>query len=45
VGVLAGLYPVATVVLAGLVRHERILPVQRAGVVIALAGVGLLAGG
>jgi drug/metabolite transporter (DMT)-like permease len=45
VAVLAGLYPVATVVLAGLVLRERIRPVQRAGVVIALAGVGLLAGG
>jgi drug/metabolite transporter (DMT)-like permease len=45
VAVLAGLYPVATVVLAGIVLRERLRPVQRAGVVIALAGVGLLAGG
>jgi drug/metabolite transporter (DMT)-like permease len=45
VAVLAGLYPVATVALAGLVLRERMLVVQRAGVVIALAGVALLAAG
>jgi drug/metabolite transporter (DMT)-like permease len=45
VAVLAGLYPVATVVLAALVLRERMRWVQRAGVVVALAGVALLASG
>lgn len=45
VAVLAGLYPVATVILAAAVLRERLRPVQRAGVVIALVGVGLLAAG
>lgn len=43
VAVLGALYPVVTVVLGALVLRERILPVQRLGVVVALGGVALLA--
>lgn len=43
VAVLGALYPVVTVVLGALVLRERILPVQRIGVVVALGGVALLA--
>ena len=43
--VLAGLYPVATVVLAQIVFHERLSLGQTAGVVVALTGVGLIAAG
>jgi drug/metabolite transporter (DMT)-like permease len=43
VAVLGALYPVVTVVLGALVLRERILPVQRVGVVVALGGVALLA--
>lgn len=45
VAVLGTLYPVATVVLARFVLHERMLGVQRAGVGVALAGVVLLGAG
>lgn len=45
VSVLGALYPVATVLLAWYVLRERMLPVQGAGVVVALAGVLLLAAG
>jgi drug/metabolite transporter (DMT)-like permease len=45
VSVLGGLYPVATVLLAYLVLHERMLGVQRVGVAVALVGVALLATG
>jgi drug/metabolite transporter (DMT)-like permease len=43
VAVLGALYPVVTVVLGAVVLRERILPVQRVGVVVALGGVALLA--
>ena len=45
VAVVGSLYPVATVVLARVVLGERIRPVQRAGVIAALAGVAMIAGG
>jgi drug/metabolite transporter (DMT)-like permease len=45
VAVLGSLYPVVTVLLARAVLHERVRPIQDAGVLAALAGVALIAGG
>ncbi len=45
VSVLGALYPVATVLLARYVLRERMIPVQRVGVAVALGGVVLLAAG
>lgn len=45
VAVLGAMYPVVTVLLAALVLHERVLRSQYVGVVLALGGVGLVAGG
>lgn len=42
VAVLGGLFPVMTVVLAYVFLHERLVPVQRAGVALALAGIPLI---
>lgn len=43
VSVLVGLYPVATIVLARFVHHERLTPVQLIGVVLAIGACVLLA--
>lgn len=43
--VLSALYPVVTVGLAAVILHERMKPVQIAGVVLAFVGLGLIAGG
>jgi drug/metabolite transporter (DMT)-like permease len=40
--VLASLYPVLTVLLAASILHERVAPLQRAGIVLTLAGVVLI---
>jgi len=40
--VLASLYPVVTVLLAASVLHERVAPLQRAGIVLTLTGVVLI---
>jgi drug/metabolite transporter (DMT)-like permease len=45
VAVVGSLYPVATVVLARIALHERVGRVQAVGIGLALAGVGLIAGG
>jgi drug/metabolite transporter (DMT)-like permease len=45
VSVLGSLYPVPTVVLAHVVLRERISATQRAGVLVALAGVAMVAAG
>lgn len=45
VGVLASLYPVATVVLARVLLGERVRRVQEFGIVLALAGVAMMAAG
>ena len=43
--VLSALYPVATVALAAVILHERMRPVQVAGVALAFVGVALIAAG
>jgi drug/metabolite transporter (DMT)-like permease len=40
--VLASLYPVVTVLLAASVLHEKVAPMQKAGIVLTLAGVVLI---
>ena len=45
VSVLASLYPVLTVLLARAMLGERLIPIQTAGVTVALAGVALIATG
>jgi drug/metabolite transporter (DMT)-like permease len=43
--VLTSLYPASTVILAAVVLHERLAPVQRAGVLLALAGIAAITAG
>jgi drug/metabolite transporter (DMT)-like permease len=40
--VLASLYPIITVLLAASILHERVAPLQRAGIALTLAGVVLI---
>jgi drug/metabolite transporter (DMT)-like permease len=42
VAVLGGLFPIVTVALAYFLLHERLQPMQRVGVVLALAGIPLI---
>ena len=44
-GVLSSLYPASTVLLARFVHGERLRPIQRIGLVIAVAGIGLVTTG
>jgi drug/metabolite transporter (DMT)-like permease len=44
-GVLSSLYPASTVLLARLVYGERLRPIQRVGLLVAVAGVGLVTSG
>jgi drug/metabolite transporter (DMT)-like permease len=44
-GVLSSLYPASTVLLARLVYGERLRPIQRVGLAIAVAGIGLVTTG
>ena len=39
---LGGLFPVVTVALAYFILHERLQPLQRVGVLLALAGIPLI---
>jgi drug/metabolite transporter (DMT)-like permease len=45
VGVLGGMYPVATVLLAAVILHERLARPQQVGVVLALGGIAAVAAG
>ena len=42
VAVLGGLFPIVTVALAYFLLHERLQPLQRVGVLLALAGIPLI---
>jgi drug/metabolite transporter (DMT)-like permease len=44
-GVLSSLYPASTVLLARIVYGERLRPIQRVGLTIAVAGIGLVTAG
>jgi drug/metabolite transporter (DMT)-like permease len=44
-GVLSSLYPASTVLLARIVYGERLRPIQRLGLAVAVAGVGLVTSG
>lgn len=45
VSVFGSVYPVATILLARFIDHERLRPIQQAGVVLALAGVAAISAG
>ena len=45
ISVLSALYPIATVVLAALVLHERVSAMQRLGVAGALVGAAMITAG
>lgn len=44
-GVLGSLYPASTVLLARIVYGERLRPIQRVGLAVAVVGVGLVGSG